>query len=354
MDAMEFIEGHWTKITDAILKAQFSKADQIGFLKDLVDSLPYVGTPMPILKMLEKHAQGGRKVIAQQMISHLNAGHPLSDAMAGWFDPILINATRVGEEHGVLVESLEPVLKSFTKNSSNVKEALKSFIYPTVLTVFAVFLILNLKNELFPSLLPLVNNDVSRFPLPLKALWDLGNGIADYGVMALATFGLGAWLFGRLLKSDFGAFSRWRYEWPLFKHYAYVKGAGFMQMYATLKRINVIEMDIVHMAMDDANPFYYAHLERFQQGLTEGMDNMADVFDTGLLSPEMVDRLRLLSGSERFVDALEVASTQIASTTQTQVNLTAKVIAGVWMLGIGIIIMIAFTGMFAISQLQAT
>ena len=354
MDAMEFIEGHWIKITDAILKAQFSKADQIGFLKDLVDSLPYVGTPMPILKMLEKHAQGGRKVIAQQMISHLNAGHPLSDAMAGWFDPILINATRVGEEHGVLVESLEPVLKSFTKNSSNVKEALKSFIYPTVLTVFAVFLILNLKNELFPSLLPLVNNDVSRFPLPLKALWDLGNGIADYGVMALATFGLGAWLFGRLLQSDFGAFSRWRYEWPLFRHYAYVKGAGFMQMYATLKRINVIEMDIVHMAMDDANPFYYAHLERFQQGLTEGMDNMADVFDTGLLSPEMVDRLRLLSGSERFVDALEVASTQITSTTQTQVNLTAKVIAGVWMLGIGIIIMIAFTGMFAISQLQAS
>lgn len=31
MDAMEFIEGHWIKITDAILKAQFSKADQIGF-----------------------------------------------------------------------------------------------------------------------------------------------------------------------------------------------------------------------------------------------------------------------------------------------------------------------------------
>jgi len=353
MDVMEFIEGHWNKATDAMLKAQFSKADQIDFLKDLVDSLPYVGTPMPILNMLEKHAQGGRKVIAQQMINHLNAGHPLSDAMAGWFDPILINATRVGEEHGVLVESLAPVLKTFTKNSASVKEALKSFIYPTVLTVFAVFLILNLNNELFPSLLPLVNNDVSRFPLPLKALWDLGNGISDYGVIALVTFCLGIWLFSRLLQSDFAAFSRWRYELPVFKHYAYLKGAGFMQMYATLKRINVLEMEIVHMAMDDATPFYYAHLERFEQSLTEGLGNMADVFDTGLLAPEMVDRLRLLSGSERFVDALEVASTKITSTTLTQINMAAKVIAGVWMLGIGIIIMIAFSGMFAISQLQA-
>ena len=353
MEFMEFIEGHWNKATDAMLKAQFSKADQIDFLKDLVDSLPYVGTPMPILKMLETHAKGGRKVIAQQMINHLNAGHPLSDAMAGWFDPILINATRVGEEHGVLVESLAPVLKTFTKNSASVKEALKSFIYPTVLTVFAVFLILNLNNELFPSLLPLVNNDVSRFPLPLKALWDLGNGISDYGVIALVTFCLGIWLFSRLLQSDFAAFSRWRYELPVFKHYAYLKGAGFMQMYATLKRINVLEMEIVHMAMDDATPFYYAHLERFEQSLTEGLGNMADVFDTGLLAPEMVDRLRLLSGSERFVDALEVASTKITSTTLTQINMAAKVIAGVWMLGIGIIIMIAFSGMFAISQLQA-
>jgi type II secretory pathway component PulF len=353
MDLTEFIEGHWNKVTEDISKAQFSKAKQIDFLKDLVDSLPYVGTPMPILQALEKHADGSRMVIAQQMINHLNAGHPLSDAMAGWFDPILINATRVGEEHGVLVESLEPVLKTFEKNSSSVKEALKSFVYPSVLTVFAVFLIINLKNELFPSLLQLVNNDVARFPLPLKALWNLGNWITDYGVIALTAFGLGFWLFSRLLKSDFGAFSEWRYEWPLFKHYAYVKGAGFMQMYATLKRINVIEMDIVYMAMEDATPFYYAHLERFQQGLNEGLDNMADIFDTGLLAPEMVDRLRLLSGSERFVDALEVASAKISSTTQAQINLAAKVIAGLWMLGIGIIIMITFSGMFAISQLQA-
>jgi len=66
-----------------------------------------------------------------------------------------------------------------------------------------------------------------------------------------------------------------------------------------------------------------------------------------------VDRLRLLTGSERYVEALEAAATKIVANTQRQINLLAKVIAGVWMLCVGMVVMVTFGGMFSISQLQA-
>ncbi len=353
MDLMERVESVLDQLGTTVLKLRFTKADQGDFLKDLIDSLPYVGTPMPVLMVLEKHAKGGRKAVAQEMMRRLNAGQNLSDAMAGWFDPMLIYAMRVGEKEGVLVATLEPVLKTFTKNTANLKQALSYFTYPVVLTVFVVFLLLNLKHELFPIVLELANNDVERFPVQLQTLWYLANGVVQYGWMLIVALGLFFWGFRGLLHSDVAAFKPWRTQWPIFKHYAQLQGATFMRMYATLKRIHVLEMDVVHMAMDHATPFHHAHLERYQRRLTEGHDNMADVFDTGLLSSEMVDRLRLLSGSERYVDALEVAAAKIVATTQKQINILAKVLAGIWLVGVGIVVLIAFSGMFSISQLQA-
>ena len=353
MEVMERLENAWAQTRTRLLQWRFSKDEQLVFLQDLVDSLPHVGTPMPVLIVLEKHALGGRKVVARRMMQHLNAGQPLAEAMVGWFDPLLVNATRVGEREGVLVESLTPVLKTMASNTAGVKQALGFFQYPVLLSVLVVFLLLSFKARLFPLILPLVNNDVTRFPAPLKALWNLTQGMTEYGVLVLVALGIMVWAFKRLLQSDVAVFSTWRYQTPIFKHYAHLNGAAFMQMYATLKRIQVLEMDIVHMAMGEASPYYYAHLERYQQRLNQGYDNMADVFDTGLLSAEMVDRLRLLTGSERYVEALEAAAIKIVATTQRQINLLAKIIAGVWMIGVGTIVMITFGGLFSISQLQA-
>ena len=353
MSVMESVEHGWSQIQTKILQIRFSKEQQVEFLQDLIDSLPHVGTPMPVLMVLEKYAQGGRKVVAQQMMQNLKAGQPLAEAMVGWFDPLLVNATRVGEKEGVLVQSLKPVLKSMANNAAGIKQALGFFQYPVLLTVLVVFLLINFKTQLFPLILPLVDNDISRFPPALGALWSLTHTITDKGLLGLAIIGGLVWAFRWLLLSDVAVFKAWRYQVPIFKHYAQLNGAAFMQMYATLKRIHVLEMDIVHMAMGDASPYYYAHLERYQQRLNQGYDNMADVFDTGLLSAEMVDRLRLLAGSERYVEALEAAATKIVANTQRQINLLAKVIAGVWMLCVGMVVMVTFGGMFSISQLQA-
>ena len=353
MSVMERVEQGWSQIQTKILQIRFSKEQQVEFLQDLIDSLPHVGTPMPVLIVLEKYAQGGRKVVAQQMMHHLKAGQPLAEAMVGWFDPLLVNATRVGEKEGVLVESLKPVLKSMANNTAGLKQALGFFQYPVLLSLVMVFLLASFKTELFPLILPLVDNDTSRFPPALGALWSLTYGITENGLLGLVILGGLVWAFRWLLLSNVAVFKAWRYQVPIFKHYAQLNGAAFMQMYATLKRIHVLEMDIVHMAMGDASPYYYAHLERYQQRLNQGYDNMADVFDTGLLSAEMVDRLRLLTGSERYVEALEAAATKIVANTQRQINLLAKVIAGVWMMCVGMVVMVTFGGMFSISQLQA-
>jgi type II secretory pathway component PulF len=123
MSVMESVEQGWSQIQTKILQIRFSKEQQVEFLQDLIDSLPHVGTPMPVLIVLEKYAQGGRKVVAQQMMHHLKAGQPLAEAMVGWFDPLLVNATRVGEKEGVLVESLKPVLKSMANNTAGLKQA---------------------------------------------------------------------------------------------------------------------------------------------------------------------------------------------------------------------------------------
>ena len=353
MSVLESVEYGWSQIHTKILQKQFSKEQQVEFLQDLTDSLPHVGTPMPVLMVLEKYAQGGRKVVAQQMMQNLKAGQPLAEAMVGWFDPLLVNATRVGEKEGVLVESLKPVLKTMASSTAGLKQALGFFQYPVLLSLVMVFLLAGFKAELFPLILPLVDNDTSRFPPALGALWSLTYGITENGLLGVVILGGLVWAFRWLLLSDVAVFKTWRYKAPIFKHFAYLNGAAFMQMYATLKRIHVLEMDIVHMAMGEASPYYYAHLERYQQRLNQGYDNMADVFDTGLLSAEMVDRLRLLTGSERYVEALEAAATKIVANTQRQINLLAKVIAGVWMLCVGMVVMITFGGMFSISQLQA-
>ena len=60
MSVMESVEQGWSQIQTKILQIRFSKEQQVEFLQDLIDSLPHVGTPMPVLIVLEKYAQGGR------------------------------------------------------------------------------------------------------------------------------------------------------------------------------------------------------------------------------------------------------------------------------------------------------
>ena len=70
---------------------------------------------------------------------------------------------------------------------------------------------------------------------------------------------------------------------------------------------------------------------------------MGDVFDTGLLTPALAERLRLLAGSKHFTDAMEKASDDINTRLFKQIDVTCKGLEWAW-LGVVMLLLLETLG----------
>jgi type II secretory pathway component PulF len=329
----------------------FFKSKQIAFLQDLVNLLSYVGSPMQILETIKQHSPSDKKALAYDLIKELRAGRKLADGMVGWFDPTLIHATRIGEEQGVLADSLQPALDMMSKETKQLGAAMKHFIMPLVYTLIVLFIWAQLRTDFLPVLIKIVKGDITQLPLDTASLFGAIDWTFRFGwVIPIAMLSL---FFGMrfILRKYTGTYRDMLDKWPIFQQYAYFHGAEFIRIYAILKKVQLSEMEIIALAKEGANPYYKAHLLKYQTRLREGEANMGQVMSSTLFSADLIARLTLLSGSNHFIEAMSFASNQTNERLFNSINTFARLLGGMWLFLVMILIIITVQGLVNSNQI---
>ncbi len=342
-----------SSLDEKFQKVLFTKKEQVEFLKDFSELLPYVGAPGNILEFMASNTSGNKKMVAKHMSIQLERGESLAFGMEGWFDHVLVEAVRVGENQGVLEEAINKTLCSFEAQSEGLLKALSQLIWPSFMIVGVIGTMKAIEEKFFPIVIRTIRNDYSRMPPDMKVLWETIEFLNSYGFAVAAAFITVCVALNYTMKNYTGQYRESLDRYPLFSTYRILQGAEFMQLYSILKSINVTEMDVIKLAKDKATPYYRQHLNRMHRKLSRGQDNIVDAINTGLIERSQIERLTLLSGASRYDEALSNSADKVYSTTINNLDRTCKVLSvlGILIAAWGILIIIL--GVMSIDQLYS-
>lgn len=350
-DLTEFTVKSRNMVVERANKLLFTKKLQIKFLKDLSNNLSYVGAPLKILSHMAKHSKGPKQLVAINMISKLKKGQTLADGMDGWFDRVLIEAVRVGENQSVLTTTIDKTLAVYEEQVSGFGKAFATLVWPAMLLVAVVLTMKTIEQKFFPVVQKTLKGKVKGMPHDLQVLWDTIQFVNDFGLLILLISG--SLFIGILyvLRNYVGEYRHELDRLPLFNSYKSLQGASFMQMYSILKAVNVNEKSVLEIARKGASPFYRKHLNLMSRKLDSGEENIADAINTGLIDNSEIERLILLSGSHSYVEVLESAASEVFESTITKVSGVCKIlsVAGSLLAAWGIVIIIL--GVMSIDQI---
>ena len=187
----------------------------------------------------------------------------------------------------------------------------------------------------------------------MQDAWAISDLITNYGFLSVIIFALLYVGIVYFLKTYTGQYRSKIDQSPVIRIYPLLQGAKFMQSYAILKAINVSEHDIISQLSKNASPYMRSHYTRMHRKLNSGEISIANVIDTGLISKSQVERLRLLSGSTDYAQAVELASNAVYSGVNDLTIRLFKSIRFFLMIIIGYALVVLFLAVMSADQLSS-
>jgi type II secretory pathway component PulF len=153
--------------------------------------------------------------LLEDLIGQVNAGKPLSDAMASLpkiFGPLYVSMVRVGETGGILEQTMDQLVKLLgreEKIKSNIKNAAA---YPLVVLSVGLISAVVMLTWVLPKIIATIGADPASLPAPTRILLGISSFLAVWG-----------WLAAIILTAAVYVFVKWkdtpqgRLSWDTFK-----------------------------------------------------------------------------------------------------------------------------------------
>ena len=328
----------------------FNVEDQVAFLKDYVIMTKYLSASDYFL-LMSRYKSGPAKLFSLDALGQLSKGGTTSSAAKYWFQPLLVKAISIGERTGKISDSLTIVLDMVGKNRSVMKNNLVKFIAPTGVLVAVIFVMILLKEELISVVLKIVGGEVDRLPEGMRSLLDLTNWMLAYGYIIPLAILTSAMLLRHYLIYNTGRIRFKLDPLPIFKHYALFKGAQFLMNYSIMKRLGESDQDIITDEFGSAGPYYRKHLLTFSQKLGAGEVQLGDTLNGALFTPELIGRIKILSGAEEFTSSLMEGSIQTNDAIMKTLSIFITAVSKFYLAAVVMLVIPIITGLFSLKDL---
>lgn len=167
------------------------------------------------LNVLERQTDNDKlKKVLADVRKNVESGVPLSDALEMHdevFGPLYVSMVRAGETGGVLESSLHRVADQLEKDESLRRQIKSAMVYPTVITAFAIIVLLALITFLVPVFKGIFEQFGGDLPLITKFTVGLSNAFTSRWYLFIAGTAGVVWAFRRWKSSDKG-----RRQWQRF------------------------------------------------------------------------------------------------------------------------------------------
>lgn len=334
-NARVFTESLMTRIR----QFRFGNKQQLAFLEDLY-LLVNDGIPANrAIEMLGQVSTGMHQEVALSIAQKISEGRPLAEGMRDWFSINVIEIIRVGEEGGVLKETLKSAINTMSQRSGSMGALISAVSYPLMVIIMASIVIIYLNNTVFEQFRDI--KPINEWPDAGKDLVSMAQLITYWWwLVILAIIGIGIF-FRTMMHNYTGEFRPLLDNFPPFSLYRRFTAARFMETLGLLVANGVVFKNAIKVMLYHANPYLTSHLVTMEHQLGMGKGNVADVLSTGLIDDADITRLRVMAEVKGFEHGLiRMGVRGSAQSTQTM-KLIAKIIGGMLLaLGAYLIIVI--------------
>ena len=302
---------------------QFWPKHQPTLLADIY-SLTQDGVPLTqAIDTIEAIHDGIINKVALNMAHALSQGQSLAAGMESWYPLTITEIIRSGEEGGTFVQSLESAVQYYKERVFALKMAIQSLVYPIIVILVALVMLVVIKNSVLTNFALI--KPVSLWPVTGQQVYALASFIQNwwwFALFMLLAISVGIYYVLQHVTGEV------RYQIdrvPLLSLYRQLIAARFMETLGLLITNGVALKEAFQIIARHAEPYLAWHLMVMEYNLGSGLENMADVLDTALITRNDMLRLRVVAKGKGFDHALVSLGRQALRRYGESVSLTVKI-----------------------------
>ncbi|MCD6039240.1 MAG: tcpE [Gammaproteobacteria bacterium] len=308
-------------------KMQFGAKAQLAFLEDFY-ILVNDGIPANrAIEMMTQVTDGISRDVAFSIEKKISEGQPLAEGMRDWFATNVVEIIRVGEEGGVLVETLKSAINTLTQHSGALGSLMGAVAYPLMVIVLACAIIVYLSNSVFMQFKEI--KPMEQWPQAGRDLVHYGAFIQGWWWLALLFIIFLIVVLRYLMANYVGELRPLLDTIPPFSLYKRFVASRLLETLGLLVANGVVFKNALKVMQYQSNPYITSHLILMEHLLGMGKGNISDVLETGLISRSDILRLRVMAEVKGFEHGLIRMGIRGSAQNIKVVNLIAKIIGGI-------------------------
>lgn len=307
----------------------YSTKEKQAFLRDV---FTLVDDGVPANKAIEAVgtiATGNNRTVAAEIMAKIAEGKPIADGMVGWFPSQIVELIRAGESGGSLAPTLQSAADALSKSNESTGSIISNMMYPTVVIAIGLGVLLYINGSVFVQFAEI--KPIAEWPNIGQRLVKLANFISGWWMIVLGGFVLLIISIRKLLTTYVGELRTYIDKIPLLSLYKVTTAARFMETLGLLVANGVVFKKALGLMRMQASPYLSYHLMLMERRLGEGIGNIADVLDTGMIDKTDIVRLRVTAASKGFDHALVRLGKNAADRAFKTVDLSAKITGGIFL-----------------------
>lgn len=314
------------KIVHQFKRMQFGGKAQLAFLEDFY---VLVNDGVPANRAIEMMAQvttGISHDVALSIGHKISEGQPLADGMQEWFSTNIVEIIRVGEEGGVLVETLKSAINTLTQQSGALGALIGAVTYPIIVIVLACGIIVYLANSVFVQFKEI--KPIEQWPQAGRDLVNYATIIQSWWWLVILFIVATVFIFRYLMANYVGELRPLLDKIPPFSLYKRFVASRLLETLGLLVANGVVFKNALKVMQYQATPYMASHLLMMEHLLGMGKGNISDVLETGLIADADIFRLRVVAEVKGFEHALIRMGVRGSAQNIKVVGLIAKIAGG--------------------------
>jgi type II secretory pathway component PulF len=312
-------------------KLLFTRSEQQAFLEDITNLIKDGVPAAQAIATVQELSKGATKEAAKDILKTISEGQRISDGLAYWFPPSIVEVVRSGEQGGILTQTIGTAVEFLKQRSSALSSLLTSMTYPIVVLIMGLIVSVFLKHSVFENFAAI--KPVSQWPANGRMLMNLATFVEFWWWLIVIIIVSIIIAVRQILTRVTGEIRKLIDAIPLFSLYRDYAAARFMEILGLLLKNRISFKSALTVIQRNATPYLAWHIYMMQFRLSGGRENIADVLDTGIIKRADILRLRVMAKGKGFDTALFHLGSQALERNTKNIKISGR-IAGAILLGL--------------------
>ncbi len=327
-----------------IKHVQFGNKAQLAFLEDFYllinDGIP----ANRAIEMMAHVTTGIRREAALYIAQKISEGQPLAEGMREWFAMNIVEIIRVGEEGGVLAETVKSAITTLTQRTGALSALMSAISYPIMVIAVAASVIVYLNNSVFIQFRAI--KPIDQWPQAGRQLVAVAQLIESWWWLVILIIIAIYIILHRIMNHYTGEMRVFLDKIPPFTLYRQFAAARLMETLGLLVANGVVFKNAIKVMQYQANPYVLSHLVMMEHLIATGKGNLADVLATGLIDEESILRLRVMAEVKGFEHGLIRLGVRGAEKSTQTMKTISKIVGGLLLTAGALLIIVIVRGIY--------